>query len=382
MLKVQEYLKSGKTFEDLTAELGIVVKKHDSLPLAILNYDQIESPKTHPIVRECRALVLHSETFEIVARSFPRFYNWGEVQEEMTDFDFNDFSVQSKEDGSLVILYHFDGQWHANTRGSFATDQIATGVNMTWREAFCVAMGIKSLTELDSVLDPHLTYVCEFCSIYNKVVRRYEKPTMFLLTAFSKLNEWQECPIKHCDWMVQVLGETTPPLPQLFQRPTRYDFKNIDEITKYIQDNSTDDPTYEGVVIRDKDGRRWKVKSAVYLGLHKLRGEGDNLFNPKRLLPYVLAEAKSDDLLTYYPEVAEAYFELKAKVQGWYIKVLELWATYHYVEDQKEFALAVKDQTPFASVLFSVRKKYGKEQTVAHLKQEWLDSEDVIAKRL
>lgn len=42
MLEVQKYLRSGKTFEDLTAELAIKVTVHDTLPLAILNYNQID----------------------------------------------------------------------------------------------------------------------------------------------------------------------------------------------------------------------------------------------------------------------------------------------------------------------------------------------------
>lgn len=40
MLKVQEYLMSGKTLDDLKAELGINVAAHPTLPLVVLNYDQ------------------------------------------------------------------------------------------------------------------------------------------------------------------------------------------------------------------------------------------------------------------------------------------------------------------------------------------------------
>ena len=67
----------------------------------------------HPVVRECRGLVLHAQTHDLVARSFPRFFNWGEMAEEMKGFDFSDFTVHTKEDGSLVLLYFFAGQ-HIN----------------------------------------------------------------------------------------------------------------------------------------------------------------------------------------------------------------------------------------------------------------------------
>jgi hypothetical protein len=380
MLAVQQYLQT-KSFDDLTAELGIVVKKHDTLPLAILNYDQIDSPKTHPIVRECRGLVLHSDTKEIVARSFPRFFNWGEVADEMNLFDFSSFHVHSKEDGSLVLLYHFNGEWHANTRGSFGLDNMQNQ-NFTWREAVCNALGVKSFAELGGILDPHLTYVCEFCSPWNKIVRRYEKPMMYLLTAFSKLDNWKECHVNHADWLAQpIMFGPMQTTMNLFQRPVRYDFKNIEEIQAFLQEQAAADPTFEGVVICDKDGRRWKVKSATYLGLHKLRGEGDNVFNPKHLLPFIMS-GEDSELLTYFPEVKETFYRVKAEVERHYSKLLEVWVENRDIVSQKDFALAIQGKTPFTAVLFNVRKKYGAEQTVEHLRQEWRAADAQILKQL
>lgn len=257
MLSVQQYLQS-KTFDDLTAELGILVRKHDTLPLVILNYDQIKSPKTHPIVRECRALVLHSKTYEVVAKSFNRFFNWGEVVEEMPLFDFSDFIVQSKEDGSLVLLYHFDGHWHANTRGGFALDKMEHQ-DFTWRDGICKALRLTNLDLLDNYLDKRYTYVCEFCSPWNKIVRQYAEPVMYLLTAFEGTRElsWEEL-----DTHEQAHG--------IMSTPDRFEFKSIEEIQDFLTQKAADDPTFEGVVIRDRAGHRWKIKSATYLDLREL----------------------------------------------------------------------------------------------------------------
>lgn len=367
-LHVQEYLQS-KTFDDLTAELGIVVKKHDTLPLAILNYDQIESPKTHPVVRECRALVLQTDTHEVVAKSFNRFFNWGEVAEEMKDFDFSSIIVQSKEDGSLVLIYYYDGQWHANTRGSFATD-LMQSQNFTWREGICKALHVSDLQEVDRHLDRSLTYVCEFCSPWNKVVRRYPEPEMYLLTAFRGSVEltWEEL-----DQQESALG--------LMRTPTRFLFSSIEEIQQMLQEEAANDPTFEGVVIRDRHGHRWKIKSATYLGLHKMRGEGDNIFHPKHLLPFILAGEESE-LLTYFPECRETYEGLKAKVEQSFAELHDLWAKHWMIEDQKEFALSIKEKTPFTSLLFNVRKRHGKSQNSEHLKEEWRTASALILKKL
>ena len=111
-MKVEEYLQNGKSFEDLENELGVKCTYHPTLSLVILNYSQINSPKTHPIVRECRGLVMDKNTKTMVSRSFPRFFNWGEVADEMGNFDFRDFASYEKVDGSLVLIYHHDGRWH------------------------------------------------------------------------------------------------------------------------------------------------------------------------------------------------------------------------------------------------------------------------------
>jgi hypothetical protein len=363
MLETQKFLVGGKSHDDLAAELGIKIQRHEELPLVILNYDQIESPKTHPVVREWRGLVLHAYTHGLVARSFSRFFNWGEVADEAVDFDFSDFIVQSKEDGSLAILYHFDGRWHANTRGSFGLFPMEFQ-DFNWRAAFCKAMGINSLDDLEGKLVESVTYVCEFCSPWNKIVRTYDAPQMYLLTAFDGLNElsW-DCVDKLAD-------------PQFFKRPLRYEFSSIEEVQGFLQEQAEKDPTFEGVVIRDVANRRWKIKSATYLGLHRLKGEGDNMYNPKHLLPFVLA-GEEDELLTYFPEVTEKFYRLKCVVLEKYAELLEVWADHWRIEEQKDFALAIQGKTPFTGILFNLRKAH-KEQRAEHLRKIWRESDKMI----
>ena len=74
IMKTIEYIKKNG-IESLKSEFGINVKEYDDL--FVLNYDQIESPKTHPIVQECRSLILDKQ-FNVVSRSFDRFFNFGE----------------------------------------------------------------------------------------------------------------------------------------------------------------------------------------------------------------------------------------------------------------------------------------------------------------
>jgi len=372
MLHTQQYLQT-KSLTDLENELGIKIAEHPHDPLVILNYDQIESPKTHPIVRECRGLVLHKHTFEVVAKSFNRFFNWGEVQDEMGHFDFSNFIVQDKEDGSLAIIYFYE-KWRVNTRGSFALDNMQFQ-DFTWQEAICRALHVNELSDLDQFLDRNLTYVCEFCSPWNKIVRRYEEPRVYLLTAFEGDRElsWEELEARELASDRNCAGG-------IMGTPGLIVFNTLEEIQDFLREQEVDDPTYEGVVIRDINNRRWKIKSATYLGLHRLRGEGDNMWNPKHLLPFVLA-GEEDELLTYFPEVKETFYKLKAQVLENYSEMVEVWGDYRHLRDQKEFALAVKD-TPFASILFSVRREHGDAETSKHLRAKWRESDRLILKRI
>lgn len=359
MLKVQDYLRVNG-LEKLKEEFAI-----HTLPLFILNYNQIDSPKTIEVVRECRGLTLELNTWNLVARSFSRFFNWGEVQDEMKLFDFSNCSIQSKEDGSLCVFYYYDGKWRVNTRGSFAEDKMQFQ-DFTWTEAIVKALGLQGLNDLNDVLNPKLTYVCEFCSVYNKIVRKYDAPTVFLLTIF---NGEKELPADE----VNAVGN--------FVRPEMFEFHNIEEIQKHIEKRAETDATYEGVVIRDCNNLRFKVKSAKYLGLHRLRGEQENGFNPKHLLPFILT-GDSDELLNYFPEVKEKYLECETKVNDAFGQLTDIWQKCHQIESQKDFALAIVNETPFSGILFWLRKTKKDGQTIDDLKEIWRNSGDMIIKYL
>jgi hypothetical protein len=366
MLKVQEYLRGGKTHQDLRDELGIRAVRHDNLPLVILNYDQIDSPKTHPVVRECRGLVLHADTHDLVARAFARFFNWGEVLDEARLFDFSSFTAHTKEDGSLVLLFHFAGAWRVTTRGSFAQEKLRHA-DFTWQEVILQALEISSLAELEGRLDPSLCYVGELCSPYNTVVRCYPDAVLYLLSAFRGERELDPAEVDRL-------------APGLFARPARHPFTGIDQVQAFLREQASADPTFEGVVIRDGHGRRWKVKSPTYLGLHHL-SIGQEEVSPKHLLPFILA-GEDAELLTYCPHVEETYLACKEKVQSAYQRLAEVWEAHWRIEGQKEFAQAVAGQTPFTALLFGLRKAHGKAQTRDLLRQAWLDSPEMILRVL
>lgn len=112
------------TLKQLIADGYIRERFHpDDDSLRILNYAekaQYERNWTHE-TKTCRGLIVRGE--EIVARSWPKFFNYGEHEEGSLDLAV-EVEVTDKADGSLGILYMApDGDWAISTRGSFASEQ-------------------------------------------------------------------------------------------------------------------------------------------------------------------------------------------------------------------------------------------------------------------
>ena len=166
-----------------------------------------------------------------------------------------------------------------------------------------------------------------------------------------------------------------------FLKPVQYSFTNIDQIQDYLIKLASDDPTNEGVVIRDDQNRRWKIKNPTYLALHRMKGEGDNLYDPKNILPFVMS-GEVDELLTYFPEITDKVREMEREVNHAF-DMLEftMWQT-QGIEDQKDFALAIQGKTPFTSILFNLRKLKGPNLTFIDLRYAWIKSESTILKVL
>lgn len=111
---------------DEMIEQGYVVRRHhNDHPLAILNYtDKAQfDNEWNPVTRQCRGLIYNTETLEVVARPFKKFFNYDQPgADEITALE--DAYVTDKMDGSLGIIYCTPaGDLAVATRGSFHSEQ-------------------------------------------------------------------------------------------------------------------------------------------------------------------------------------------------------------------------------------------------------------------
>lgn len=132
MTDITEVIPDSRLLATMLADGYVRRQEHPTQPLVILNY----TPKTqyekvwNSVTKVCRGLIYNGETGEVVARPFPKFFNWGETQVGNFNVDAM-VTVTDKADGSLGVLYRDPrGQWSIATRGSFTSEQALEGTLM------------------------------------------------------------------------------------------------------------------------------------------------------------------------------------------------------------------------------------------------------------
>lgn len=113
----------------------VVRREHPSQPLAILNYTdrcQYESGHWNEVTMACRGLVYNTQTSEVVARPFRKFFNHGQADAPPLPVDAR-VAVTDKLDGSLGILYRREVGYAIATRGAFESDQALHATSLWWK---------------------------------------------------------------------------------------------------------------------------------------------------------------------------------------------------------------------------------------------------------
>jgi RNA ligase len=223
--------KLNKLYED-----GLLYKQvHPTLPLTIWNYTekvQYENLWDETLLM-CRGLVT-DHTGDIVAKPFDKFFNIEEGKFEPTE----NFEVYEKMDGSLGIVFWYEGQWVVATRGSFGSDQAIK------------AREILKKYNTD-IMFRHLTFCFEIIYKNNRIVCDYKDyEGLVLLGTFDKNGK---------EYDVEMWSQWG------FDVVKKYDgIKDFKELKSMVKDNQ------EGFVVKFSNGDRVKVKGVEYLRLHKI----------------------------------------------------------------------------------------------------------------
>jgi RNA ligase len=216
----------------------LITQTHPTLPLTIWNYSRTcqYDRLWDDITLNCRGLVLDTKG-NVVAKPFPKFFNYEEHKAD--EIPNESFEVFEKMDGSLGIWFHYNGEWHMATRGSFTSEQAIKGMEIAKREG------------LDRKCVPGFTYLFEIIYPENRIVVDYGKDERLVLLSIVN-PEGNEIPYDE----IEMDG---------WDIVNRYD--GINDFTKLKAMISND---AEGYVIRFRNGMRMKIKGDEYVRLHKI----------------------------------------------------------------------------------------------------------------
>jgi hypothetical protein len=332
MSETLQYLKTH-SLDDLTKEYSIKCRTYPN-NVAILTYSQIDSPKFHPIVRECRGLIIDYKELSIISKPLTRFFN---LNEDPND-EFNPDSIariEEKVDGTLIEVYYHDNEWNIATKGSAYAEGITNGISFRNLFISIIEMNINKFMESQN---KNYTYVFELCTLLNKVVKVYKKPVIYLLAIFDKMTE-QELPHYYVKYISTLLD---------VEMPIIYDMKFTDVIPSFESFSATD----EGYVLIDTKNNRIKVKNPAYVNLHHLKGNG---LNTKRIVDIIFTN-ETKEVLSYFPEFSDYFAPYQKAFNNLNEEIFNIYEKLSTLNlSQKEYAFAIKDLF-FKGVLFSLRK--------------------------
>ena len=332
---------------DKAVEAGHVrVRTHPTLPLKIYTYTEACTYGAHwtATTRVCRGLILHAPTGSVIAWPFPKFHNYSEhangkpyappLPRDMP------FQVFDKIDGSLGIVFHYDGRWHVATKGSFVSDQAIWG--QEWLDRH----------DTDELV-PGTTYLAEITFPENRIVCRYQGPgTMTLLGAYDVDGEELPLDLAALEWEAMggpVVGA--------------YNASSVEAIVAAAQENRhfrwigarMTGADAEGWVIRYQNGTRVKVKLEDYVRLHGTLTRT----NAHTLWEALSSGSDPADILESVPDefadwVKEKVHDLTTSKILWVTGAQDRYHRIAHIQDRKEFALHAVDSA-FRAALFRLR---------------------------
>lgn len=202
-----------------------------------------------------RSVILNKKTNEVLSSGWPKFFNYGEKPDCYPDPNkHNDWTIQEKLDGSLIIADYVNEKFNLRTRG---TSSYITQNNFADFELLKEYYpNIISFLEENN----HLSLLLEIITPNNIIVIRTPMVQFYLLGAIDK-STLNPLPLKKVESISQ---ELKIPMPEV------YSFGNLEETIKTVKEWKGK----EGIVISyNNNQNRIKIKSDWYCWIHKIKSQ-------------------------------------------------------------------------------------------------------------
>jgi len=296
-LKVQVELRAHG-LETLLQQHKLAAKRHARYPnLVLLKY--AANDFNSEVMKECRGILLdESRNWEIVGCPFFKFMNQDERGAD--NIEWSRARVYEKLDGSICMLYFYDGKWNVASSGS--PDASGNIGKETFEQVFWDVW--KRVCMYQEPMDTGITYLFEMLSPRNQIVCSVPVERIVLLGTRRLSDLQEELPEAHADRYGWEVARSFP-LASL---------ADVLKAASALNGDKREDgkvPDEEGYVVCDMGNfNRVKVKSPKYVALAHLKGAAARkVLCDVNLLPLVMAD-EVEEMSAYFPHLRARLEEL------------------------------------------------------------------------
>lgn len=285
----------------------VMQQKHPFLPLSLYTYSRktVFEDLWDDITTKTRCLIANDETGEIVARSFEKFFNVNTTFAPETwveNLPEDEPLVLEKLDGSLGVLYTYEGKDYIASKGSFTSE------HAKWATKFYNSMHTQSGWKWPEGYTPVFEMICQ--GVQHHIVH-YKKDDL-VLTALINIETGEELPY---DEMFEWAKRNWLRVPKKFTA-------NVDIL-------GHDTKNEEGYVLswprKGKPPLKIKVKFPNFLRKQKII----NHTNPKDILQMMAKDYAegTDSIPELVAETTDEFtnwvFDWEEKLDAEYSRILE-----------------------------------------------------------
>tara|TARA_B100001059_G_scaffold236346_1_gene286325 strand:- start:9 stop:1232 length:1224 start_codon:yes stop_codon:yes gene_type:complete len=231
-----------------------------------------------------RSVVFNKE--RMVAFSPPKSHNLTHFVRN--NVDFNQLTTQEFVEGTMINLFYDNNEWELATKGTVGGNSafFKDDEKITFRRMFLDSMNEYGLEF--TMLNKNHCYSFVVQHPRNRIVSLVTKPTLYLIDVYEINND---------DYSITSV-KASDEIYNCVKVPKTYQVSEFDEVQQHFASMNT---PYDivGIIIKNNNGERTKIRNPVYEKVKHLRGN-----SPKLQFQYFALRktGKVREFLKYYPE--------------------------------------------------------------------------------
>jgi hypothetical protein len=308
--------------------------------LVLFKYNLVASPIKLELVIDCRGIILDAaDNWAVVSMAFRKFTTYNPAVD--TPLDWTTATVQEKVDGSLCVLYTYDGAWHVATSGvpdGSGEIEVPQGPPTTFAALFWSTFAASNFTLPPP--DRSMCYYLELTGPLNRVIVEHAAPRLTVLGC-RRLSSLDELPAATAAAALGAAAAAVRTFPLRSPEDITATFARMNPLEQ------------EGYVVVDAAWNRVKVKHPGYVALH-LAGCLAGLRQP-RVLADIARKMEAAEVIASFPSLEAACGAAARRHEALVAAVEADWARLApLASDARAFALEAV-RAPWAALLFHLR---------------------------